>query len=411
MKNIELYYESIKQVYKRIQEWENRPEPIGKRLTNFLLGFSIVLFLLSLIPIIPSILIYSGSQLGWKIFSYNLSQSSIWTYALGWLIFTVLTLPIIPISIGLQNKFDREDEDIDKKAPQSLSSEQLAFIFAYESYKELKIFFVSHIDQHVENSLMSLKRLFDRAPIFIADQLYSKQHVDKEMIYELERSKSRSYRFGSSLIREIYVAQEFLRAFEKYPWFHIDNDTRVRLQALTSFQRKTIIRLRKREDLPAVLSILENFSKFLYAFLPEHKTNIEDAKLNELQEIGTNCLDQFVEEVDKLIELPSDHSEKEKRKDSDQPRKVSKLRELFLSNVFIRFTVWLIAIIVITSGLVLLTSLRIPNLDINIMVSMIITASVTGAAALAVFGGKSKHNNDDQKNGNNSDMELSNNNE
>ena len=225
--------------------------------------------------------------------------------------------------------------------------------------------------------------------------MYTTERYEQRMLHpeELELIQARepiyrSRRVQPALTREINIARDFLRAFEKYPWFHLDDISKFRLQALISFERKVIVRLQKREDLPAVMRILENFSKFVYAFLPEHQTNLEDDYLQELQNEGTSCLDKFVEDVNKLIETPTKHQEKEKDSHTSRPNRTKRLQAFYFSNVFFRFTIWLLFLIVVTSGLVFLTSLRIPQLDINIMVSMVIATSVTGAAALAVLGGR-----------------------
>ncbi len=75
MDNIELYYESIKQVYERILEWRNKPEPLSIRVIKVINGISIVLLMGSIIPVFPSILIFIGSRFNWVIFSYKLNES------------------------------------------------------------------------------------------------------------------------------------------------------------------------------------------------------------------------------------------------------------------------------------------------------------------------------------------------
>lgn len=387
MENIEIYYESIKQVYNEITKWENSPKPFRQRLTNFLIGFTGVIFGLSIIPILPSVLVYIGTQFGWIIGGFNLGQSTIWTYALAWLIFTVGSIFLFIGMFWLDDKINPFEAIEKRKAPQTLSAEQLTFIFVYGAFKELRIFFVSRIDQHVRNSLEWLEKFQDNGDLYRDELLRQEMRypADVEMVYKqrviFDRKKQ------PSLIRQVSVAREFLQTFGKYPWFQIDEETKARLQALISFQKKILIRLQKREDLPAVLAILENLSKFFYAFLPEHQTNMEEENLAKLQAEGILALDKFVNDVTKLIEYPVEQKPS-KRDKSDHPRVSQRLQAFYLNNVFFRFTIWLILLLVITSGLVFLVSLRLPNLDVNIMVSMIIATSITGAAALAVLSPK-----------------------
>jgi hypothetical protein len=317
MENIEIYFESIKQVYNQILDWEkeriNRPEPFKQRATNFFMISSVIIFILSLIPIIPSLFIFIGSRLSWTVLGFNLSKATIWTYALAWLISVLVTLLFLFLNIWMESKINPPSNKEKEKAPQTLSSEQLTFIFVYQAYKELKIFFVSHIDQHIERVLSSLENL-QRVKVgtFSEDDL-ELSHLPPEIRFrEMERYplaqsfRLRSIKNRSSLTRQIFIAQEFLQTFEKYSWFHIDDLTKARLQALISFQKKILVRLKKREDLPAVLNVLENLSKFLFAFLPEHQTNLNSDELKALQAEGIDCLDKLVDDVTKLIDYPSE---------------------------------------------------------------------------------------------------------
>ncbi len=135
MNNIELYYESLNQVYKRILEKVSSNDPLLVKISNYFLGFSIIIFIISLVPILPSVLVFLGSKYNWVLFSYELNQSSIWTYAIAWISFTLLTIPLIPISISLQTKAENRTRKKEKESTQSLSSDQIAFIHAYEAYK------------------------------------------------------------------------------------------------------------------------------------------------------------------------------------------------------------------------------------------------------------------------------------
>jgi hypothetical protein len=390
MTNIDIYYESLKQVYNQILEWRKRPEPFRDRLSSWLIGIAAVVFFLSLIPILPTIFVFVGSRMGWTIGSFNLSQATILTYGLAWLIAGVGTLVILIVAIPVSGKLSTSIKD--KKPPQTLSPEQMTFIAVYEAYKELKIYFVSHIDQHVNNCLRSLEKIqiyaSDRVDIEERLQRRRLNPAEVDMIYLAEPVSIRTLRVRSSLPRQISIAQEFLQIFEKYTWFNLDDVTKSRLQALISFQKKTLVRLQKREDLPAVLKILENLSKFTYAYLPEHQTNMDPETLEQLQVEGSKCLGSFVQEVEKLTDFPEEPCSISS-KETERQTQWQKLQAFYFYNVFFRFTLWFILLLGLTSGLVFLAGLRIQQLDINVMVSMVIATSITGSAALAVFGGRS----------------------
>lgn len=383
MQDIEIYYESIRQVYKEITEWEKRPPQFSQKLIEFILGVIVSSFALSLIPILPSVIVFAGSRFDWHIGTFSFSQSTIETYALAWLISTAGSFLLLLGFSWVNNRIIQARNVKKEGAPQTLSSEQLTFIFIYGAYKELKIFFISRVDQHVKNSLDLLKKL-ENARDSDQGELTSEDIILIEESENIFRNGER--RNQPSLIRQINIAREFLRTFGKYLWFQIDEETKSRLQALISFQKKILIRLQKREDLPAVLAILENLSKFFYAFLPEHQTNMDADALRKVHSEGIQALNKFIQDVNNLIEYPVEHTWKVIEKEN-QKSFIQKLKVFYFDNVFFRFIVWLIFLLVITSGLVYLVSLKIA-LDINIMVSMIIATSITAAAALAVFSPK-----------------------
>ncbi|NQE06618.1 hypothetical protein C5S32_12180 [ANME-1 cluster archaeon GoMg1] len=411
MQNIDLYYESLKQVYDQIESWEHNPS-LRERFVDWLVGISGVLFVLSLIPIFPAILVFVGSQTGLVIGPINLSVATFGQFILVWIITTVVTGPILGLMVWIDNKVDSAVEE-SKRPPQTLSPEQLTFVAVYESYNELKTFFVSHIEQHVNNSLKALKRIVSRRMLWRASP--SALHIigedidvgphERELSYrEMYVREHRSFQKStSSLAMQVSVAQSFLNIFEKYAWFQLDTATKSVLQALISFPAKIYYRLLEKEDLPIVLSILENLSKFIYAYLPEHQTYMEPEALQRLQNDGRKALDSFVQQINDLAPYRPVVEKGEKRLKPEIPPLGFKknLSRLYADNVFFRFTLWFIIILLLTSGIVYLVNQRVAQLDINVMVSVVIGASATGAAALAAFtqkASKEKVEQEDQRN-------------
>lgn len=188
----------------------------------------------------------------------------------------------------------------------------------------------------------------------------------------------------------------------------MDAATKSVLQALISFPAKIYYRLLEKEELPTVLSILENLSKFIYAYLPEHQTYMEPEVLQKLQNDGRKALDSFVQQINDLAPYQPVVEKGEKRPKPEIPPFgfKKKLSMFYADNVFFRFTLWFIIILLLTSGIVYLVNQRVAQLDINVMVSMVIGASATGAAALAAFtpkASKEKVEQEDQRNESNED--------
>lgn len=415
MQNIDLYYESLKQVYDQIESWPEHKPSFRERFTDWLVGISGVLFVLSLIPIFPAILVFVGSQTGLVIGPIDLRVATFGRFILVWIVTTVVTGAIFGLMLWINSRVDSAAEE-PKRPPQTLSPEQLTFVAIYESYKELKIFFVSHIEQHINNSLEALRRLVSprmlwrgspSAPRIIGERFEAESHEEELLYREVYLPKYRPFRKPtSSLAAQVSVAQSFLNTFEKYAWFQLDTTTKSALQALISFPAKTYYRLLEKEDLPTVLSILENLSKFVYAYLPEHQTYMESEVLQKLQSDGRKALDSFVQQINDLApHRPIVEREKRPRPEIPPPGFRKKLSKLYADNVFLRFAIWFIIILLLTSGIVYLVNQRVVQLDTNIMVSIIIGASATGAATLAAFTPKASREDvrQDQRNGSGED--------
>ncbi len=394
MQNIDLYYESLKLVYDQIESWPKHKPSFRERLVDWLVGISGVLFFLSLIPIFPAILVFVGSQTGLVIGPVDLSVATFGRFIVVWIVSTVVIGIVFGLMLWINSKVDSAVEP--EKPPQTLSPEQLTFVAVYESYKELKIFFVSHIEQHINNSLEALRRLVSPRMLWrvspsaprIIEEADEADSLEQELLYR--EMYLREYRLvrrpTSSFAMQVSAAQSFLNTFEKYAWFQLDTTTKSALQALISFPAKTYYRLLEKDDLPTVLSILENLNKFLYAYLPEHQTYMEPEALQKLQSDGRKAMDSFVQQINDLAPYrPVVEREKRPKPEIPPPGLRKKLSKLYANNVFLRFAIWFIIILLLTSGIVYLVSQRVTQLDINVMVSIIIGASATGAATLAAF--------------------------
>lgn len=410
MQNIDLYYESLKQVYDQIESWPEYKPSFHERFVDWLVGITIVLFALSLIPILPALLVFVGGQTGLVIGPIDLSIATFGRFILVWVVALVVTGAILGLMLWINNKVDSAVDE-PKGPPQTLSPEQLTFVAVYESYKELRIFFVSHIEQHVDNSLQALRRIVSgrtlwrtspsarRSSVIIGEEIDADFH-DQELVYrEMYLREFRSFRTTtSSFASQVSVAQSFLNTFGKYAWFQLDTETKSVLQALISFPSQVYYRLLEKEDLPTVLSILENLSKFIYAYLPEHQTYMEPEVLEKVHDDGRKALDSFVQQVNNLA--PSrpvvEKEEKRPKPEIPPPGFNRRLSKLYAEIVFLRFTLWFVIILLLTSGIVYLVNQWI-QLDINVMVSMVIGTSATGAAALAIFTPKSSKEKTEQE--------------
>ncbi len=394
MQKIDLYYQSLRQVYDQIESWRKHMPSFLKRIANLFLGISKVFFVLSLIPVLPAILVFVGSQTGLVVGPLDLSVATYGGFILVWIISGLVTGIVLGSMVLINGKTDSALDP--GKPPQTLSPDQLAFVAVYESYKELDMYFVSYFEQHITNSLEALRRLVPSRMLWrvspselrIAELTDELDLAEQELLLQdIYQNRIRTFRRStSSFETQVSVAESFLNTFEQYDWLQLDTTTKSTLQALISFPAKIYYRLLEKNDLPAVLSILEDLSRFLYAYLPEHKTSMEPEELQELQSEGRKVMDSFVKQINALApHRPVVEREKRRQPEIPPPALRKRLSMFYANNVFLRFAIWFVIILLLTSGLVYVVSQRVTQLDINIVVSVIIVASVGGAATLATF--------------------------
>jgi hypothetical protein len=386
MNDIDIYYESIKQVFEQINNWEKPKPPLLERIVDGILTFAVVLFITSLIPIIPILCVIIGGYLDLSLFTITFKNASIIDLIKIWGGLVVITLLFMALWIWINAKVDSIGKD-PVRPPQILSPEQLTFIAVYESYKELKIFFVSHIEQHVDNSYKALRRVLPIHNSMYSEILIRRRElltIDENYFMKTSSTGEFKYRWeDSQLSTQIRVASSFFNTFEKYAWFQLDSHTKSILQALISFTEKIPSRLIDKQDLPRVLSVLENYSKFIYAYLPEHNTYMDKTELNDLQTEGAQCLDMFTLQINEL----TTYTKKEPPNDiqhENVPSIWGKIKGKFYENVFFRFSIWFLLIMVLTSCAVIVINQQL-SLSPDTMATVIIGTSVASAAALAGF--------------------------
>lgn len=399
MNNIDICYESLRQVYDQILSWEEPKPRLRERIIDWLVGITGVAFALSVIPILPAILMLLRGHFPIVIGPLDTTQGTFGAFALTWIASVIISALLFFPMLWVNDKVDASAEKPDGP-PQTLSPEQLTFISVYEAYKELKVYFVSHIDQHVDNSLAALRKIIPRARwarssremVYLSRELermapMAELDAADEIEFTYRKHARRSLvqrRPWPSFPAQVSVARSFLRTFERFAWFQLDPTTKSTLQALISLPQKVPIRLREREDLPAMVAILENMSIFTYAFLPEHATYLNPEEVDQLQSEGLDCLRKFVQQVNDLTQYSAPPDPTKETEDISNPSLRNHFQRFYLDNVFLRFTLWFVLILLVTSGAVFLFNQYVV-LSPDTMASLVIGTSVASAAVLAAF--------------------------
>ena len=99
MNNIDMYYESIKQVYEQIKKWQRPKPPLGERVVDSVLIFAIVIFIASLIPVIPILYVIIGGKLNLSLYTISLSNASIIDFVKVWVGIALITLIFMVLMI------------------------------------------------------------------------------------------------------------------------------------------------------------------------------------------------------------------------------------------------------------------------------------------------------------------------
>src|SRR4051812_24157307 len=89
MQNIDIYYESLKQVYEQMTRWEPPKPPVRQRIVGWIVGIATVFLLLSIVPLLPIALVFLASKFGWTLGRLHLSDATLGKFLLVW-VFTVV---------------------------------------------------------------------------------------------------------------------------------------------------------------------------------------------------------------------------------------------------------------------------------------------------------------------------------
>ncbi|MCH7610561.1 MAG: hypothetical protein J4N76_01340 [Chloroflexi bacterium] len=394
MDKIDDHYKSLKRVYDSLEAWADRKPLLRQRILDGILTVAIVFFIVTVVPIMPILLMLFSNTIPLIIGPIDTTTGLIGSFGLIWLSLGLISAAVMLPLIWVNDKVDTRLAKLGKP-PERLSPEQITFVKLYEAYDELRLFFVSYLDQHVENARLAVQSLISTNTIISRQAILAGQDLEDTvrglpieegdevaLQYTVRMHPSLGLgRFAGSLTPQISIALDFLRTFDRYSWFRLEPELRAILRAFTTLPRKIPQRLRDQEELPAVLSILENMAKFSYAFLPEHETHMSTTDLNVLQSEGEEVLSTFVSQIDELTEYAP--SRKLEAKDEIQrPNILHRTAGMYVSYIFVRFTVWFLMILVLTTSVLLIINNSVA-ISADTFAIIVIPTSVLGAIGLA----------------------------
>lgn len=398
MENIDTYYKAVRLAYNEIEAWRLGRKTFRHELSDWIVLVLIVLTFFSVVPVLPAILTLIGKQFPVQIAFIDTSQATFASFGILWLtlvvVFVILLIPAIYINLKIDPTADEKN-----RPKHTLSAEQFTFLRTYEAHAELKTHFATYMDQNIEKALQALRKILPRvnerlqtvssmpaifAPFGGASAPSTASDTSPEYLYWTERdSLQPPGRQRSNLQAQIAVARTFLSTFGKYAWFELGSTTKLLLGALVLFPERVLTRLERREDLPEVLDILNHFMRFTYAFLPEHSANRPADELTQLHSAGRKSLDEFVSKLAGLSELPPDTAPATVAEGEKESLR-SRVSSLYVANILIRFLLWLLLMLLLSTVGVLAFN-TVQPLDPDTMATIVVGGSITSAAALTVF--------------------------
>ncbi|MGH7240257.1 MAG: hypothetical protein ACREHG_09390, partial [Candidatus Saccharimonadales bacterium] len=366
-------------------------------MVNFMSIGALISAILSVVPIIPALLIwavYAVEKHDKEIFGFILPEANLALFFEMWLVMSV----IVPISTYILNKLNSAFSVTRVTRPKyTLSADQLSFMAIFYCVKELKSYFVSYVDEHVENAQRSLRAaISDRtsyvfggaeftASVGNIEEMHHPENPGNGISEEFEKFPVFNHITGfPSLPEVVRVANEFSNTLAKYRWFSFDRSMRKQVESFINIKNKLLNRLVLRKDLADVLKALNAMAGYIYAYLPEHAAHKGLREQNELDQYGRECFSAYMGVIETL---PYVEEEKQKRVTKIEEKKnkiIEKISRSYRDYLAIRFVSWFLTMIVLSSVIAYLF-LEIFFITPDTMALIVIGSSITAAAALAAF--------------------------
>jgi len=392
MENIDEYYRSLKKIYDYLTD-RKEPVTVRRRVSRIFMWLAVasglgVLF--TLIPAIPVMLSIVLPRLGRGLSPVTLAGIYLDPSLQYWLLCLIGSLVGLTI-FGLVYNWV---EPAPSEPEYALSPDQVSFVLLYAAFEELRLYLIDNLTEHVDRARIAIEKLLPLPHFVVYGRLGGEIRLRSReaQLRELESSledlsadlvvleEAHSPLATPAMASQLEITSEFLRTYERYHWFTMDEQTEATLRALTSFPSKIYTRLVAKQDLPRLKTVVEHLAHWVYAYLPEFEASRAPEELQALREAGDRELAYFTAEMEGLAEYePPSPPLAEKR--VRRPWIVRRM--LTGERIEVRFFAWFVLLLIVTSALFFI-AVQVFGVPREQAVLMIISNSVLGAAGLAV---------------------------
>jgi hypothetical protein len=322
----------------------------------------IVVFIFSLIPLLPYGLSFAASRLfGPRLLTFWSIRFALASFWFWWIasFFTSLLLLIATLKIAGPTKEERD---------KWLSPQQMRFAYCYGIVSEIRNYRTNHLARHIKTAAEYLETVATsllRARIpDLADGIYPEEYWRAE----IQLSEASAVR-----LRGLRVSRPY--------WYKLDPVTEDILRAFADFLPKLRDRVRDRKDIAIIESAVTDLAGYFYTEVPEISDGTDETGL---QNLGMASLMSFAQKVN---DLPPYRSEPQRPSPEEKvSRKVVSIGQrvsgLFNhENLLISFFTWYVLLLLLFSGGFYFALRYIPGVKVD---STVITAAVGGPIATAI---------------------------
>ena len=147
--SVNVYYASLRTVYDAAVESYDRSRR-SERISSLTASAMMWLAGLTVFPVLPLALTYLADRYSIAVLSFQV-RFAFGPFVVVWLITVVVVAAVIALLVLVESVLLPQTLWDSSTSP--VSGEQLSFLAAYEANEQLKVYFVSHIDAHVDNCL------------------------------------------------------------------------------------------------------------------------------------------------------------------------------------------------------------------------------------------------------------------
>ena len=329
------------------------------------LGNFVLIFVFSLIPLIPYLLsklafvLWGPLVTGFRSFHFHVASFWFW-----WIVSFIASLSMLILVAKFSGPGPEEKR-------RWLSPQQMRFAYCYEAADEIRKYRTNHLDRHIETALQDLSEV--ATALMQASTLNLAEGIHPYHYWQLEAQA-----------RENQAHRSVGERVERPKWFRLEPDTELIVRAFPRFLPRLRDRLKDRKDLVTIESVLTDLAGYLYTEIPELS---DSESQSAFERAGVESLLSFARRINDLPPyrsepLPQTPKEKASEKILSLGRKLS--APFNHENALVSFWAWYVLLLVLFCTGFYIAFRYVPTLKIDSTVVATIVGGPIATAATAV---------------------------